>query len=669
MKYVSVIVDNNTDATDVLYTYKTDLPDIAVGQKVIVPFSIHNRKTEAYAVQISEEPPEGLESSKIKAILEIVPGLQLSEESVKTALWMRDRFLCRYIEAVRCFLPVSEVKRKTKDPFEAIEAEPSEPKTLTDAQASALSEISAAIDGHQNKVFLLHGVTGSGKTEVYLQAMAKVIEGGRQGIVMVPEIALTPQLVSRFMSRFGKGSVAVLHSGLTPAQRGEQYRRISSGEVSLVIGARSAVFAPLKSIGLIVMDEEHETSYKSDKSPKYDTLELADKRALFYGAPIVLGSATPSITDYYRSEKGVFRRLELSERYNSNPLPSAEIVDMTAEIRAGNRSLFSRKLVQGINECLAQKKQVILFLNRRGYSSYVSCRECGHTVRCPECGIAMTFHRAEDSLVCHYCGRKQPVPRVCPECGSKVIGRFGAGTEQVEEKVRELFPGAAAERLDLDTIKKKGSLEAVLKRFAKGRTDILIGTQLVAKGLDFEGVGLVGVISADVTLNVPDFRSAERTFQLVTQAAGRAGRGGEPGRVIIQTYEPDSPALVFAAGHDYRSFYSREIALRQAAAYPPFSDIYQLIVSDESEELAFATAGRCAEWLRKKLAGSADVLGPAPGVLVRASGMYRFQILIKSPAGNRKATSLAIRKLREIYTGQKGVAQLLTVDINPFSFL
>ena len=667
MKYIDVIVDNNTDATDVLYTYCTDLEDIRVGQKVVVPFTIHNKETEGYVARVLSAAPEGVKRIKqIKAALE---GPELSEEAVQTALWMRDRFLCRYIEAVKCFLPVSEVKRRTKDPFGDIEAEPTQPKALTEPQAEALQAIGGAVERQENRIFLLHGVTGSGKTEVYLQAMKRVVDAGRQGIIMVPEISLTPQLVSRFMSRFGKGSVAVLHSKLTPAQRSEQYRRIQGGEVSLVIGARSAIFAPAKSIGLIVMDEEHETSYKSDKSPKYDTLELAEKRAKAHGAPIVLGSATPSITDYYRSESGLFTRLTLPERYNSNPLPKAEIVDMRAEIRAGNRSLFSKKLAEGIASCLEQKKQVILFLNRRGYSSFVSCRECGHTVRCPECGIAMTYHRAEGSMVCHYCGRKQPVPSVCPKCGSKVIGRFGAGTEQVEEKVRELFPDAAVARLDLDTIKKKGQMESVLKSFEKGKTDILIGTQLVAKGLDFAGVGLVGVISADVTLNVPDFRSSERTFQLVTQAAGRAGRGDSPGRVIIQTYEPGSQALICAARHDYKSFYEREIELRRAASYPPFSDIYQIVIQDPDEETAFSSAKRCAAWLRRKLPESVHVLGPAPGVLVKEGGMFRYQLLIKSPAGGRKTTSLAIRGLRETYARQKGVAQLLTVDINPFSFL
>ena len=667
MKYIDVIVDNNTDATDVLYTYSTELDDIRPGQKVIVPFTIHNKNTEGYVARVLDGAPEGIK--RIKQITEAVSGTDLSEEAMQTALWMRDRFLCRYIEAVKCFLPVSEVKRKTKDPFEAVEAEPSQPKDLTAPQAEALSKISAAVRSRENRIFLLHGVTGSGKTEVYLQAMKSVIDEGRQGIIMVPEISLTPQLVSRFMSRFGKGSVAVLHSKLTPAQRSEQYRRIKNGEVSLVIGARSAIFAPAQSIGLIVMDEEHETSYKSDKSPKYDTLELAEKRAKAHGAPVVLGSATPSVTDFYRSEIGLFTRLTLPERYNSNPMPKAEIVDMTAEIRAGNRSLFSKKLAEGIRDCMDHDKQVILFLNRRGYSSFVSCRECGHTLRCPECGIAMTYHRAERSMVCHYCGRKQPVPSVCPKCGSKVIGRFGAGTEQVEEKVRELFPDASAARLDLDTIKRKGQMESVLKAFEKGKTDILIGTQLVAKGLDFAGVGLVGIISADVTLNVPDFRSCERTFQLVTQAAGRAGRGEAPGRVIIQTYNPGSQALICAARHDYRGFYDREIELRKASAYPPFSDIYQLVLQDADDDTAFDAARRCALWLRRKLPENVHVLGPAPGVLVKEGGMFRYQLLIKSPAGARKTTSLAVRALRETYAKQKGVAQLLTVDINPFSFL
>ncbi|MBR5731716.1 MAG: primosomal protein N' [Firmicutes bacterium] len=667
MKYAGVVVDNNTNATDVIYTYRTDIPDIAVGQKVRVPFSVHDRAADGYVVSLSDDPPEGV--SRFKNIESVSDDVRLTEEAVKTALWMRGRYLCRYIEAIKCFLPVSEVKGRPKDPFEGLEAEPSGPKVLTKAQEEALAAIKAAAGAGENRIFLLHGVTGSGKTEVYLQAMAGVIESGRQGIVLVPEISLTPQLVSRFMGRFGKEAVAVLHSRLTPVQRSVQYRRIESGEVKLVVGARSAIFAPLKDIGLIVMDEEHETSYKSDKSPKYDTLEIAEKRALWHGAPLILGSATPSIVDYSRSESGLFTRLELTERYNSNPLPKVDIVDMTAEIKAGNRGLFSRKLLEMTDSCLKSGKQVILFLNRRGYSSYVSCRECGHTMRCPECGITLTYHREEGALMCHYCGRKTPMPKVCPECGSRFLGGFGAGTEQVEEKVRELFPDAQTARLDLDTVNKKGSLESVLKKFGKGKIDILIGTQIVAKGLDFANVGLVGVISADVSLNIPDFRSAERTFQLVTQVAGRSGRGDEPGSVVVQTNDPENAALVLAAAHDYKGFYRREIGIRRAAGYPPFSDIYQIVAADEDEETAYSSAERCAVWLRRKLAGKAAVLGPAPGVLIKGNGLYRFQVLIKSPAGSRKDTSRTVMELKEVFAGAKGTAQLLTVDINPYSFI
>ncbi len=666
MKYVGVIIDNNTSATDTIYTYRTDFDDISVGQKVIVPFSMHDRRAEGYVASVSDEPPEGVK--RFKDILEIVPDVKLTEEAMKTAMWMRGRFLCRYIEAVKCFLPVSDAKRKTKDPFEDIEIEPSEPKRLTPAQAEALSQINHAVGSRQNSIFLLHGVTGSGKTEVYLQAMEFVMSIGRQGIILVPEISLTPQLVSRFMSRFGKDSVAVLHSKLTPAQRTVQYKRIQNGEVQLVIGARSAVFAPFTDIGLIVMDEEHESSYKSDKSPKYDTLELAEKRAMEHGAAIILGSATPSITDYERSERGIFKRIELNERYNSNPLPSVDIVDMTKEVRAGNRSLFSMKLAAEMTKCLAEKKQIILFLNRRGYASYVSCRECGTTMRCPECGISLTYHREENALICHYCGRKTPMPSKCPKCESRLIGRFGAGTEQLEEKCRELFPDAQTARLDLDTAKKKGAAESVLRKFGQGKTDILIGTQLVAKGLDFANVGLVGIISADTTLNIPDFRSAERTFQLVTQAAGRSGRGDEPGKVIIQTYSPDAPSIVYASRHSYREFFDHEISIRKACSYPPFSDIYQIVIADEDEELALKSAQRCAVWLRKKFPGQ-SVLGPAPGVLVRAGGMFRYQIIIKSASNNRKAVSGAVMELREKYTMQKGVAALMTLDINPYSII
>ena len=669
MKYASVIVDNNTNATDLIYTYACDDDNVCIGNKVRVPFSVHNKEIDGYVVSVSDEKPEGIK--RFKHIASIDPEFKLTEEAIRTATWMHKRYLCRYIEAVKCFVPSFEAKRKTKDPFENIELseEDAKPKKLNSEQQEAFDKIASVIDKGEHKIILLHGVTGCGKTEIYLQAMDKVIASGKQGIILVPEISLTPQAVSRFMSRFGRDSVAVLHSKLTPAQRSVEYKRIESGEVKLVIGARSAIFAPFKNIGLIVLDEEHETSYKSDSSPKYDAIEVATKRAIDHKALVILGSATPSINDYYRSEKGIFDKVEILSRYNKTPLPKVQIVDMTLEVRSGNRNLFSNVLANEMRRNLDNGKQIILFLNRRGYSSFITCRECGYVVKCDECGIAMPYHKDDDRCECHYCGRKVRLPKVCPECGSKIIGSYGVGTQQVEEKTKELFPDAKVERLDLDAIKKKGELESALKRFGSRKTDILIGTQLVAKGLDFENVGLVGVISADVTLNIPDFRSSERTFQLLTQAAGRSGRGEEQGTVIIQTYSPDSTAIQFAKDHNYKSFYEKEIKIRELAAYPPYTDIYQLVIQDKDKYVAENTANKYAAMLKKDLSDGIYVLGPAASHLVKQGGMYRYQLLIKAPTSKRKEVNDKIEEVRRLHVTAKNEANLITIDINPFSYI
>ena len=668
MKYVDLIVDNNTNATDELYTYACDDDSIQVGRRVRVPFGIHNRNVDGFVAAVSSKAPEGVK--RFKKVSEIDADTCLTKEAMDTAVWMHGRCMCRYIEAVRCFLPsFTPAKRKTKDPFENLEITPEGKKPATEGQTRALEKIYKSLDEKRHEIFLLHGVTGSGKTEVYLQAMERTLDAGRQGIILVPEISLTPQTVSRFMNRFGKDAVAVIHSKLTPQQRSVEYRKIESGSVRLVIGARSAIFAPFKDIGLIVIDEEHETSYKSDKSPKYDAIEVAVKRAMAHGAAVVLGSATPSVQDYYRCSKGLFTLLELPARYNDVPLPEVSVVDMVDELKHGNRSLFSKELADDMAGCLDKKKQIILFLNRRGYAAYVSCRDCGSVVKCPECGISMTYHKDAGALICHYCGRKTAVPKVCPECGSKVIGRFGAGTQQLEEKCRELFPEASVERLDLDTVSRKGTLESVLSRFAAGRTDILIGTQLIAKGLDFSNVGLVGIISADVTLNIPDFRSSERSFQLITQAAGRAGRGDERGKVVIQTCQPGHPALVSASKQDYVQFYESELALRKAVGYPPFSDIFQIVISDEDPVKAEKSAEKCAEWLRTNGAAGLAVLGPAVSPINSIAGKHRFQILVKSPAGMRREISRTILQLRKFFTEDRTSAELMTTDINPYSFL
>ena len=664
MKYVSVIVDNNTNATDDLYTYVSDFNDIKVGDKVTIPFARSNRIIDGYVANVSDEMPET--KYGFKRIRTIDPDFSLSEEAVETALWMHQRYICRYIEAIRCFLPTNtQTKRKTKDPFENIEEHKTEKIALNEEQLKAYSEISASLDSQKHEIFLLNGVTGSGKTEIYLQAMEECIKQGREGIVLVPEISLTPQTVARFVNRFGKEQIAILHSKLTPQQRYVEYKKIQNKEVKLVIGVRSAIFAPFDNIGLIIIDEEHETSYKSDKSPKYDAIEVATKRAIAHNAALVLGSATPAVQDYYRSKNKIFKELVIKKRYNQVPLPKVSVVDMRQEIKAGNRSLFSGKLTREMKDCFDDGKQVILFLNRRGYSSFVSCRECGYTMKCPDCGIAMTYHKGAGAMICHYCGHRQLVPKSCPECGSKLIGRFGAGTEQVEEKAKELFPDKTIERLDLDTVAKKGSIESILKRFAKGKTDILIGTQLVAKGLDFANVGLVGIISADVTLNIPDFRSAERSFQLVTQAAGRSGRGDEQGKVVIQTYSPEHPAIVCAAKQDYQSFYKQEIKLRKLAMYPPFADICQIILSHEKDSAAAKAAEVCADILKRSLDDDYLVLGPCKAPLNKAGNQYRYQIVVKSPAGKRKLVSTLINNIKKNWKEEA----LLTVDINPYSLL
>ncbi len=670
MKYLNVIVDSNTNSTDELYTYACDTEGAAVGSRVKVSFGSRKKLIDGYVAQVLDEPPEGIPENKIKRIAGLDTEFSLSEEAMSTALWMHRRYLCRYIEAVNCFLPsFSSRNGRSKDPFADIEERPEEPKELTDAQKKAVSEIEAALDSREHSIYLLHGVTGSGKTEIYLRSMEKTLAKGRQGIVLVPEISLTPQTVQRFVDRFGKAGIAVLHSRLTPAQKDAEYKRIMTGEAKLVIGARSAVFAPMDNIGLIVVDEEHETSYKSDKSPKYDAIELAVRRAQTQKAVLILGSATPSVQDYYRSQQGIFKRIELPARYNLNPLPRVEIADMTLEVKAGNRSPFSKPLVDEMDRCLKEKKQIILFLNRRGYSNHVSCRECGFVVSCPECGIAMPYHKDIGRCVCHYCGRSVPLPKVCPDCGSRIIGMYGVGTQQVEEKVNELFPEARTERVDLDAVSRKGALEAILKRFEKKKTDILIGTQLVAKGLDFDNVGLVGIISADTSLNIPDFRSGERSFQLMTQAAGRSGRGSEQGLVIIQSYDPENAVIRAAARHDYKEFYNHELEIRRAVSYPPFSYIFQLIAADPDAEKAEAAALKWAERLRTVFDGKCAVLGPAATTRLKLGGMYRYQILVKAPAALRQAAAEKIGELKREFARGEGAPELISIDINPYSFM
>lgn len=676
MKYANLVIDNKSDQTDQLYTYGVK-DDAKIGSKVYVPFARSRNLREAYVVETDEHSGDGL-GKRLRYIEKVDDDVSLSEEMIRTALWMKKRYICRLIDAVNCFTPVGEKARRgqRKNPFAEEKGEPSSVKELTLQQAQILQRIGEAAKAKTHRRFLLHGVTGSGKTEIYIRAAQQVLEQGRNVIVLVPEIALTGQIIDRFIGRFGSGKVAVLHSKLSLGERYDQWKKVRDGcdgDGQIVIGARSAVFAPLENIGLIVIDEEHETTYKSDHTPKYDTIEVALKRVQDKdnNGILLLGSATPSVVSYQRAQEGIYELLELTERYNKVVLPEVSIVDMREELKRGNRSIISSELCSKMKDTLEAGRQVILFLNRRGYSTFVSCRECGYVARCPGCGLSLTYHKTGGQAVCHYCGYHEPAPNKCPECGSQYIRYFGSGTEKLEEAVSDLFPEYTAERLDLDTVKRKGELTRKLKAFRSGKTRILIGTQIIAKGLDFRNVGLSGIVSADVSLNIPDFRSPERTFQLITQAAGRAGRGDSQGHVVIQTYSPEHYAVAFASQHDYKGFFETEKQLRAYMGYPPYSDLFQIVFTAKMEDAAKDGAESWYKRIRGRMAREDQemVFPPQQAYLGKIKDIYRYSMLIKCPQGRRAEYSRIVAAVREEDIEKKKKDYTAIVDINPYSFI
>ncbi len=527
---------------------------------------------------------------------------------------------------------------------------------LTPEQQEALEEVLPALK-EGNGRFLLHGVTGSGKTEVFLHAVRRALEMGKSAVILVPEIALTPQMVSWFRARFGPVA-AVLHSRLSAGERYDEWRRIRRGDARVVIGARSAVFAPTENLGLIVVDEEHESTYFSDHHPRYDAREVAESRCRRERASLILASATPSILSFARASRGDYMLLEMPRRVADRPMPEVSIVDMREELETGNRSVLSRELVRELSGCMSRGEQAMLLMNRRGYHSFVSCRKCGYVVKCSQCDISMTCHVEESAppgretlLRCHYCGSTQPIPEKCPSCGSPYIRYFGAGTQKVEAEIRRLFPDCACGRMDIDTTGGKDGHARILEAFRSGKTRILIGTQMIAKGLDFPQVTLVGVIAADLTLNLPDYRSRERTFQLLTQVAGRAGRGQKPGRVVIQTYRPEDPVIRMAARQDYRAFFEDEFRRRRISLYPPFTILARVLIAGP-EEAAAENAVREAEkeirdglrthpeWEKRILMMETE----PPGIRF-LRGQARRQILFKLLTGNE--TEMLCRFLTE----------------------
>lgn len=537
-------------------------------------------------------------------------------------------------------------------------------ESLTEEQQAVYDRLAASAPGSQ---WLLHGVTGSGKTEIYLHLTRKTLAENRQVIILVPEISLTPQIVGRFARRFGS-RIAVLHSRLSPGERLDQWNRIARGQADVIVGPRSALFAPVENPGLIILDEEHDGAYKSESAPRYHARDVACHLAECHQSLLVLGSATPSIETFYAAKKGRLQLAELPNRVNQLPMPAVELVDMREELLAGNRQILSRALMEGIEERLSLGEQTMILLNRKGYAAYVSCQSCGYVLKCGKCDISMTYFKGARHARCSYCGYAVAVTPACPECGGKDYRPMGAGTEKLEETLQKLFPTARIDRMDAESTARKGALEGIIKRAEQGETDILVGTQMIAKGLHFPNVTLVGILSADMTLNFPDYKANERAFQLLTQVSGRTGRGSRPGTVLIQTYRPDHYAIVASADHDYTGYFQSEICIRKAFRYPPFIEMVNLTLQGEAEETILKASKELYNRIGKALKSlglTFQMLGPHPAAFARIRGAWRYQILIKFLKKDETAVFETLREIRR--DDIPGVA--LLIDTRPVTTL
>ncbi len=828
-KIVQVVVNNNSYNTDKLFDY--EVPShlrniIALGMRVIVPFGKGNRRLEAYVFNISKSPNEDIKNKgiKLKKILAVIDKNPiLSKDQLRLVIWMKNKYLCKYIDAIHCLMPrdiikmerkliillntnwdelISSNQRKLKNVLIALEElggkayldllsqhvdykeidsaiktllekniidieyefdsrvnikterhvfpvvkdedwdevigslkgarkqklcleilrqhdrcsvkkllhmadasisplnslyekgyvefidvevkrDPFEGKDFVNypklvpnkEQQIAIDKISICIENSINSSYLIHGITGSGKTEIYLQLIEKVIKKDKQGIVLVPEISLTHQIVARFMGRFGE-RIAVLHSGLSKGERYDEWRRIENNEVDIVIGARSAIFAPLKNIGIIIIDEEHEHTYKSEHAPRYHAIDIADYRRQLEGAVLVLGSATPSIESYHKALNDKLQLINLTRRAVDAGLPEIEVINMTKQLELGNKGVLSYELIDAMDENLRRKKQTILFLNRRGHSNFVTCKACGYVEKCSHCDITMTFHEVGTMLKCHYCGQIREVPTICPDCGKESIECLGIGTQKIENLIKSYFPKAKVARMDTDTTGRKGSHGRILENFQKQKTDILIGTQMISKGLDFPNVTLVGIISADLILNLPDFRAAERTFQLVTQVAGRSGRGSEEGRVILQTYEPDHYSIIFSKSHDYKNFIENELIIRKEFDYPPFSNLILINFIGRDRKRVVNTANSITNHIKYILDSQGYkifdniVLGPNPSIISKVKDNYRYQLLLKDVGVSFRLLKKAVKYLLIDNRGKYISNNILcNIDINPCTII
>lgn len=623
--------------------------------------SQHTRKKTALGVYSLKHPEPNL--GRAKKQIELLERIDMSSEPLLVRDLQEDGYSNGMVNTLYKKGLIDKVDVEIeRDPYSGRIFEYDKPKILNEEQQYAYQEITQSMDDKSAETFLLHGITGSGKTEVYLQVIQKALEEGQTAIMLVPEIALTPQMVNRFKMRFGD-DVAVLHSGLSPGEKYDEWRKIKERRARVSVGARSSVFAPFENVGAIIIDEEHETTYKQSDRPMYHAAEVAKFRSRRHRCPLILGTATPSLETYARSEKGVYRRLELTERAGTKILPEIHIVDMSEQHREGITSIISKPLHDGIVDRIEKGEQTVLLLNRRGYSNFQICQSCGHVPMCPNCDISLTYHKSNSSLLCHYCGYEAGVKRQCDNCSSEDVTFRGTGTEKVEEILRDMF-GTEVVRMDNDTTRRKGMHEKLLDHFEKDEIPILLGTQMIAKGLDYPKVTLVGVLNADTMLNLPDFRANEKTFQLLTQVSGRAGRHELSGEVIFQTYNPTHYAIELATHNDYRSFYEKEMAFRRMARYSPFYFHVLFTISSEDVRKCLGATSHIHETLAGAMSEQSIIVGPSPSPIERINRQHRFQILLKYK--REPALLELLNKLDEEYHEKykkEGIS--LKIDVNP----
>ena len=650
VKYADIIIDISQTNVDRPFRYRIPdelLGDINIGSVVKVPFGNGNRVRTGYVIGFADEA--NFDESKIKDIKEVAKNsLSVESKLIKLAQWMRDTYGCTMISALMTVMPVKEKVRQRKTDidiheqipeFQPIEQLESQQQDIVDdfikeLDRNVVSENAeeTASESEESELtpeaYLLHGITGSGKTEVYIKMAEEVIRRGQDVIVLVPEIALTYQTVARFSSYF-QDSICILNSQLSKGEKYREFMKAHDGETHIMIGPRSALFAPFQNLGLIIIDEEHDTSYKSEKTPKYHAREVAIERGRLEGAKVVLGSATPSIGSYYKAEKGEYKLYSLTERVKGSTVPEVEVVDLREELRKGNRGILSKSLYEKLDAAFKRNEQAMLFINRRGVSSFVSCRSCGDVIKCPNCDVSLSLH-GRSQMLCHYCGYKMMMPSSCPKCKSNMIGGYGIGTESLEEQVKKYFPDIRTLRMDKDTTSRKGSHGEIIRKFREGEADLLIGTQMIVKGHDFPRVTVVGNILADLSLFDGDYESSERTFDLLTQAAGRAGRDELPGQVVIQTYQPEHYAIDAAAKQDYKSFYDYEMSYRRLLHYPPVYELMCVCLSSENEAMLIHVSEELAKAVRKLGDEDIDIIGPSEAYIYRINNVYRRVIYIKS---------------------------------------